>query len=330
MISLGLISIIIPVFNRAKYLKECLESVLCQDYVHWECIIVDDGSTDRSIEIINTYISKDSRFQLYCRSSDYKKGANSCRNIGLECSNGEYVYFFDSDDIMLADALRNAINSLVQSKSSDLAFFNYQVFFRHKSNIIINQNNKTENPNPFLSYFSGEINLATPAILWKRSTIGDVRFNPCLKKSQELDFHFQVFKSNPKISMLFVNQIGFLVRKHEDSIVGNYFGGNFKSLLSELYVRNQLFDYFQKHDCNSCSTYNQKALKSCLFTLMTTSHFFRFLWILSTLYVDGRKYFDFPLIVYKMVKVLSKRDYRFNQRLKLLSERKVEVNFKLC
>ena len=103
------VSIIIPTFNSSKYLKATLKSVLSQTYANWECIIIDDGSTDDTILILKEYASKDSRFKWFFRPSSKPKGPSSARNYGLERVNGEFVVFFDSDDLLLETCLENRI-----------------------------------------------------------------------------------------------------------------------------------------------------------------------------------------------------------------------------
>src|SRR5690554_5799485 len=95
-----LVSIIIPTFNRAHLIGETLDSVLAQTYHNWECIVVDDGSTDNTDEVMAEYIAKDARFQYHHRPAVKSKGANACRNYGFEKSKGAYIQWFDSDDLM--------------------------------------------------------------------------------------------------------------------------------------------------------------------------------------------------------------------------------------
>ena len=94
-----LVSIIIPTYNRAHLIGETLDSVLAQTYQNWECIIVDDGSTDNTEEVVSAYVDKDSRFQFYHRPDTHKSGGNGARNYGFSLSKGEYINWFDSDDI---------------------------------------------------------------------------------------------------------------------------------------------------------------------------------------------------------------------------------------
>jgi len=96
----SLVSVIIPAYNRADLVEETLDSILNQTYTNWECILVDDGSTDGTIQLLKEYALKDPRFIVLSRDDDRKKGANACRNIGLENAKGDYIIFFDSDDLM--------------------------------------------------------------------------------------------------------------------------------------------------------------------------------------------------------------------------------------
>lgn len=88
-------SIIIPVFNVEKYLDQCLESVLNQSYADFECILVNDGSTDNSGYICDKWARKDNRFKVFHQDN---QGVSCARNNGIDNANGEYIVFIDSDD----------------------------------------------------------------------------------------------------------------------------------------------------------------------------------------------------------------------------------------
>lgn len=90
-----LVSIIVPIFNTAEYLRECLDSLKNQSYENLEIIMVNDGSTDNSAAICKEYCEKDNRFSLIEQKN---QGLGASRNIGLEHASGEYVCFVDSDD----------------------------------------------------------------------------------------------------------------------------------------------------------------------------------------------------------------------------------------
>lgn len=90
------ISIIVPVYNVASYLEECIASILSQTFTDWELILVDDGSTDNSADIAKRWRDKDTRIKLYRKANG---GVSSARNFGLDHVTGKYIMFVDSDDI---------------------------------------------------------------------------------------------------------------------------------------------------------------------------------------------------------------------------------------
>lgn len=115
------ISIIIPTFNRAHLIAQTLDNVLNQLYLNWECIIIDDGSTDNSISIINSYVIKDNRFKLFIRPINRTKGASTCRNIGIENSDGEFIQFLDSDDMISTNKILEQVNLLKDCSENVIA-----------------------------------------------------------------------------------------------------------------------------------------------------------------------------------------------------------------
>lgn len=110
----NLVSIITPVYNGEKYLKETIESVIRQAYIDWELIIIDDCSTDRSKEIIQTYIGRDSRIKLFVQSENL--GVAAARNFGIERATGDYIAFLDSDDLWDERKLKVQLSKIKQNK----------------------------------------------------------------------------------------------------------------------------------------------------------------------------------------------------------------------
>lgn len=107
-----LVSIIIPTYNRAHLIGETLDSVLAQTYINWECIIVDDRSTDDTKEVIDSYLYGDVRFSYFKRPEKYFKGASSCRNYGFEKSQGKYIQWIDDDDMISINKIEFQVNIL--------------------------------------------------------------------------------------------------------------------------------------------------------------------------------------------------------------------------
>jgi glycosyltransferase involved in cell wall biosynthesis len=132
-----LVSIIIPAFNREHLIGETLDSVLAQTYQYWECIVVDDGSTDGTRGRIKGYADKDKRVHL-C-ANERKKGAQGARNTGINYSEGDYVIFFDSDNYMYPTLLESMINQLLSTDSDICTCFIKIIDNDSKKNIETNE-----------------------------------------------------------------------------------------------------------------------------------------------------------------------------------------------
>ena len=103
-----MVSIIVPIYNTEKYLRQCLESILAQTYQKFELLLVNDGSTDGSGAICDEYLSKDIRIRVFHKDNG---GATSARKLALDNATGEYVMFIDSDDTIRKDALELLLTS---------------------------------------------------------------------------------------------------------------------------------------------------------------------------------------------------------------------------
>ena len=112
-------SIIIPVYNVAPYLRECLDSVLTQTFADWECLCVDDGSTDESGAILDEYAQKDPRFRVFHKVNG---GVSSARNLALDNAKGEWVWFVDGDDVIVCKALACYQRLIKEHASVDVVY----------------------------------------------------------------------------------------------------------------------------------------------------------------------------------------------------------------
>ncbi|OXA89692.1 glycosyltransferase family 2 protein [Flavobacterium hibernum] len=123
-----LVSIIIPSFNRAHLVGETLISVINQTYKNWECIIVDDNSTDETIKVINSFQEKDNRFKLIIKPKAYKQGPSISKNLGLKIAAGDYIQFLDSDDILKENKIEQQMNLLFQESKRTIAICKWGQF----------------------------------------------------------------------------------------------------------------------------------------------------------------------------------------------------------
>jgi len=132
-----LVSIIIPTYNRAHLIGETLDSVLAQTYDNWECIIVDDGSSDNTDEVIGEYTKKDTRFKYYHRPEEHLPGGNGARNYGFKMSEGEYVNWLDSDDLFSENKIEEQVK-LINEAKPDVVTCKWGLFDGNTINIFEN------------------------------------------------------------------------------------------------------------------------------------------------------------------------------------------------
>lgn len=175
------ISIIVPVWNAEKDLDRCINSILSQELLEWELLLVNDGSTDNSLSICNTFCNSDSRIQIISRNH---LGVSAARNSALERAKGEYICFIDSDDYIEPDYL----SSLYNHHDKDLVVCGYFVDhynsdYQFKNKEIHTQDEMTYNTEDkikFKELFISGIMHMNWNKLWKKSIIDkyQLRYKP--------------------------------------------------------------------------------------------------------------------------------------------------------
>ncbi len=209
-----LVSIIIPTYNRAHIIGETLESILAQTYTNWECIVVDDGSTDQTEKVIKDYSARDNRLKYHERPKVHLPGGNGARNYGLKKAAGDYIVFFDSDDLMTTDHIQIKINALLKTNCdyviSKTKFFDSLdpwIEGRYKG---IKENLSAEN------FILQEISWLTYDTCIKTKLAKSIQFNENLRSGQEYNYYSKlVLKS---VNALFIEKYVTLRREHEGSI----------------------------------------------------------------------------------------------------------------
>lgn len=128
------VSIITPSFNRADLVEETARSIFAQRYPHWEWVIVDDGSTDGSWEILEGFAATDDRVRIFRRHRQ-PKGACACRNIAVERSTGQYLVFLDTDDVLAEHCLGQRAAALQQAPDLDFVIFPMLLFKKERDDM---------------------------------------------------------------------------------------------------------------------------------------------------------------------------------------------------
>jgi glycosyltransferase involved in cell wall biosynthesis len=195
-----LISIIIPVYNRAELIKETLDSVLQQTYQNWECIVVDDGSSDNTWQVLLNYAEKDNRIKNFQRAR-FPKGAPTCRNFGMDLAKGKYLIFLDSDDLMAPWALETRIKIIKNSPKLDMVLSNGIYFNRIKRDFV---HYTTEfGCESIIEYYRKfKMVLQTSAVTWNKSFLMKkfLHWDEELTSWQDTDLFIRSFSLNPKFS----------------------------------------------------------------------------------------------------------------------------------
>ena len=121
-----IVSLVIPVYNSAPYIRQCLDSIIQQTYEILEIICVNDGSMDDSLAILEEYAAKDNRIRIFSKENE-GKGAASARNLGLKKATGEYIQFIDSDDFFAPDMIETLVSKAVNT-DADVVICRGQIF----------------------------------------------------------------------------------------------------------------------------------------------------------------------------------------------------------
>lgn len=128
-----LVSIVVPCYNQGKYLSKTVESIICQTYIHWECIIINDGSLDDTVQVANGLCSKDNRIKLITQENE---GVCVARNNAINSSTGKYVLCLDADDLISPNFLSETVKLLEQDNDIKIATSTVYFFGRRKGKFI--------------------------------------------------------------------------------------------------------------------------------------------------------------------------------------------------
>lgn len=220
------ISVIVPVYNTEKYLSRCLDSILAQTLRNIEIIILNDGSTDQSADIINRYKNSDSRIKAF---SHENRGLGPTRNRGIEIAKGEYLAFVDSDDYIMSDALENLYNCAI-SNQADVVVGEVELFYENSKDTRIRRilddvkdiQLMKENKEFFYRNYYMTRNFSHNACdkLYRRKMVIDhkIVFGDNRRIFAEDNwFQLQVFQALPKIC--FINKKCYGYRQHSESIM---------------------------------------------------------------------------------------------------------------
>lgn len=224
-----LVSIIIPCFNQAQYLEECLKSVLEQRYHNWECLIINDGSTDNTELIAMQWTKKDSRFSYFNKNNG---GLCSARNYGIEKAKGQYILPLDSDDKIGPDYIKFGMSVFRKDSSIGVVYCNVRLFGAINKKWVLPPFDK--------QYLLCENLLFCSCLFRKKDWINVGGYDINMKYGwEDWEFWINMFYTNDLKSYK-LNYEGFYYRKKDSSMLVDLIGNELK--------KRMMYDYiYQKH-----------------------------------------------------------------------------------
>lgn len=204
------ISVVIPVYNVARFLQECLDSLSAQTFRDWTCLLVDDGSYDGSSEICSAHAKRDKRFSV-CRTEN--RGASAARNEGLSRAAGDAVYFCDADDVLHPELL-SCLASALESSGADFSYVDAAEFPEDGKPAFSMPTGGAELVEDAFPLFSGQkCGLAVWHCLFHREAISGLSFPSGISRGEDRVFMFEFLKNSPRMARLSAALYGYRQRK---------------------------------------------------------------------------------------------------------------------
>lgn len=216
------VSIIMATYNRAHFIVETLQTIKKQSFTDWECLIIDDGGSDNTKEIISSILEQDQRFQFLKRTNTYKNGLPGCRNYGLDLAKGTYVIFFDDDDIVHPDNLETGI-AVIESNNVDFCHYQKSSFegliptIQSKPTQLVNTISK-ENIEGVVTQ---RISMTSCTVLWKNHCFEHIRFDETVLYAEEWECYSRIVSEDFK--GISISNVLYYNRKHGNSMTAEFY-----------------------------------------------------------------------------------------------------------
>lgn len=239
-------------YNRGYIIERALKSIQNQEFQEWECIIIDDRSTDNTEQIIKNYMESDSRFFYIKKSLSLPKGISASRNIGLKLAKGKYYLFVDDDDI-IHPALLKIIYNLF-SKHNNVDFIHYKLkqfkgdFDERLLEPIKNINYREIFPPIWPKIITGKIPMASCSVVWNSKYLRKDFFDETLLYGEEREYFSRIAVNNPQIKGLIVDNELYFNWKHDESNTGVFHRGDEKYIKAYFMVFEKILIHVLKKD----------------------------------------------------------------------------------
>ncbi|MCA4777333.1 glycosyltransferase [Empedobacter falsenii] len=211
-----LVSILVANYNNGHYFKECYESLIKQTYNNWECVIVDDKSTDESIELINHLIKDDNRFKLFLNVDNLGVGATKKKCI--ELASGEICGFVDPDDAIVENALSIMIDHIIRKPNQTIYYSNFIYCDENLEPERVRKTFQVKSDNIDFYNIGGEISHL--AFFYKKHYLQTEGLNEKMKRAIDQDLYLKLYDLS-KGDILHINEDLYFYRIHQNGISTN-------------------------------------------------------------------------------------------------------------
>lgn len=232
-------------YNRDAFILETLNSIKNQTYINYECLIIDDGGTDNTFKVIEP-ILKDKKFKFFNRPKSYKKGLCGSRNFGLDIAKGDFIIFFDDDDIVHPKLLETLLSIFKDNNMVDFIHFKKKSFENNFNYSILekrlNISYKYLKDTLFEEVILGKLPLASCTVLWRKKVFEKKRFNEDLHYAEEWELYSRFFIEK-NIKGIVFNDILYFNRKHINSNTGEFWSNNPKRINSMKLATQKILEF---------------------------------------------------------------------------------------
>lgn len=251
-----LISVIVPIYNTAKYLPKCLDSIINQTYQNLEIILIDDGSTDDSGKIADQYAHKNSRIKVIHQKN---QGLSGARNTGIKKTTGAYITFVDSDDYIEPKMIEHLISSLYKTRA-DVSCCSFKEVYPNGKTIGFNHNHQEHifTTKAALRAMLKEegFMVSTTMKLFPTKFFKDIKF-PEGKLHEDVGTTYKLILKASKIA--FIPYEDYVYVHHNDSIINNSFNDQKFDLIE---LTDQMCDDIDKHYPTLKNTTNERRIRA--------------------------------------------------------------------
>lgn len=236
------ISLIVPCYNIRKYLPRCIESILAQTYKNLEIILISDGSTDGTDEVIREYAKKDSRIIPIFKQNS---GVSDTRNRGLDIATGDYIGFVDGDDYIEPEMYETLLKNAIEN-NADISHCGYEMVFPSRVDYYYNTGKKViqDNKKGIRDIIVGDYVEPSPCIkIYRKNIVNNLRMPINIKINEDVLFNFYAFVNSKKSVYEDLPFYHYILRK--GSAATSKINQN--KLFDPVRVRKEIFEYSLKN-----------------------------------------------------------------------------------